>query len=126
MTDKRNEWTMEQHAAEHRDDLDRVTRIYRNIANRDDWSKSAEELREALEQRNYGAGVSFVVDVTMYGGGPAGGIEFTCDRGTYGLEPMSARVWHQDWFQPKGYADLDTETMDTLWEVWGLEYLLEG
>lgn len=89
-----------------------------------------DELREAAEERldsqNYGADISFTVDVTLYGGGPAGGIEFECGRTQYGLEMYSARQWHQDWFQSKGWVPVDDEVASYLWERWGLENLMEG
>lgn len=83
-----------------------------------------EEAQERIQERNYGAGVKIVVDVTLYGGGPAGGIEFECEKGRYGLVMLSAQVWHQDWFQPKGYAVLDDDTAEPLFQLWGLEYMM--
>lgn len=85
-----------------------------------------EEAEEAIQQWNYGAGISMTVDVTLYGGGPAGGVEFDVEKGRYGLEMLGARVWHQDWFEPKGYAPLDDDTASRLFNLWGLEYMMEG
>lgn len=91
-----------------------------------DLESLRETATEQINNHNYGAGVSFTVDVTLYGGGPAGGIEFECGRTRYGLEMYSARQWHQDWFEPKGWAALDDDVASYLWEAWGLEYLMEG
>ena len=65
-------------------------------------------------------GHDIVIRVHCYGGGPAGGVEFDCQRGRYGLDWVSARTWHQDWFQPKGYAPLDNDTADFLFQHWGI------
>lgn len=91
-----------------------------------DLDSLRDDCREQIDSWNYGAGVDFTVNVTMYGGGPAGGIEFECGRTRHGLEMYSGRVWHQDWFQPKGWASLDDDTASRLWDTWGLEYLMEG
>lgn len=127
MTTDRETKSMEQCAREHAESLAEDVRrlIAFEDAGKGDW-KAVEEFREGLEQRNYGAGVKFTIEVTMYGGGPAGGIEFDCSEGRWGLECGSARVWHQDWFQPKGWADLDDDVAQRLWNMWGLEYLLEA
>jgi hypothetical protein len=116
--------SMEQCAREHADRLSEEVRrlIAFEDADKGEW-KAVQELREDLEQRNYGAGISYVIDVTLYGGGPAGGIQFECSKGSYGLEMDSARAWHQDWFQPKGWTDLDSDVATRLWDLWGLEYL---
>lgn len=91
-----------------------------------DLSDLVDEAREHIDAWSCGAGISMTVDVILYGGGPAGGIEFDVEKGRFGLEMLSARVWHQDWFEPKGYAPLDDDTASRLFDAWGLEYMMEG
>lgn len=85
----------------------------------DIWDREGDnDLPEA-----YGADI--VIRIHTYGGGPAGGVEFDVDSDRRSF--MTARTWHQDWFQPKGYAPLDNDTAEFLWDYWYLEgYLQEG
>ncbi len=85
-----------------------------------------DEIREEIEGWNYGAGVTITIAVQMYGGGPAGGIEFECQTGDYGLEMLRAEVWHQDWFQERGRTRLDDDVAEYLFELWSLSSLTEG
>ena len=77
---------------------------------------------EELIERPAGISMSIVVDVELYGGGPAGGIRFECERGDYGvLDMLSCRAWHQDWFQPKGWSTVDDDTANFLFDAWCIE-----
>lgn len=87
-----------------------------------DWDTLRDQAEERIDGWNYGEGVSIVVDVQMYGGGPAGGIEFECEREEYGLSMLRARVWHQDWFKERGYWPLSDDVAEALFQRWGLEY----
>ncbi len=131
MTDTR-EMTMEQGAQRSLDslleDLARLERIteLRDTAERQGsglrsmLDEQAEQAREEMEQRTYGIETRVTLDVHLYGGGPAGGIEFEVDRGRWGWEVTRARFWHQDWFQPRGYVNIDNDVADRLFELWGL------
>lgn len=83
-----------------------------------------DEIREDFEGRNYGAGITITIDVQMYGGGPAGGIEFECQKGSWGLEMLRADVWHNDWFQERGRTRLDDDVAEYLFQLWGLESMM--
>ena len=85
--------------------------------------KALEEAEDEMRERPYGVSTSITVEVELYGGGPAGGIHFECTKNGGYLEWHAARMWHQDWFQPKGWVTLDDDTADTLWNYWGLESL---
>ncbi len=78
----------------------------------DDDDERTHELPDAYD-------VGTVLRVLCYGGGPAGGVEFDVTR--EGDDFTAARVWHQDWFEPKGYAPLDDDVAQVLWDYWGLE-----
>lgn len=116
--------TMEQEARESAARLEqlveRATRL-RNLGRADD---AAEELEDEIRERPYGISLSTTIEVELYGGGPAGGIHFEVYRDSPDdpWEYGSARVWHQDWFQPKGWANLDDDVATYLWEAWGLAF----
>lgn len=129
-TEDRETKSMEQCAREFRDELegelDRIERV-RELAVRADHrfglDEELERLEEEFRERPYGVGTEIIVNVELYGGGPAGGVEFTCQRARYGLEFVSARVWHNDWFQSRGWANLSDDVAERMWGAWGLESL---
>lgn len=111
------------HAESLEADLERLFQIERRNRDADEqWDHIVERCEENLRERCYGIDAKIVVTATLYGGGPAGGIDFHCTRERYGLELDYARVWHQDWFLPKGYADLDNDVAERLFQIWGIEY----
>lgn len=116
-----NELTMEQEATEYAARLIEVCApfVAGEIDSFDDADERVHDLPDAY-------GHDILIRVHCYGGGPAGGVEFDCVREPHGLDFSSARTWHQDWFQPKGYAQLDTGTAEFLFQHWGLEYALEA
>lgn len=126
-TDERNTMTMEEGARRLRDDLEReLARLdrLRDLAERAPGRFGLEEAYEEadmeLMDRPYGISVTMQVEVMLYGGGPAGGVIFDCEQNKRGLEMLSARAWHQDWFQPKGYWPLDDDTAERYFELWGI------
>ena len=61
--------------------------------------------------------------MTLYAGGPAGGVEFRVEQHeSGGWEYISARAWHQEWFELKEYWPLDDALGEELFERWGVEY----
>jgi hypothetical protein len=113
--------TMEQLARELARSLEADVEEHQRLQDADD-SDAADEKYEELADRALSIDTRIRIDVLLYTGGPAGGIEFDCERNGSYLEWTSARVWHQDWFQEKGYWSLDRDTADWLWNMWGLEY----
>lgn len=127
MTDRETK-SMEQCAREHRDymeaqieRIERVREMAERAGNRFGLDEELERLEQELQDAPYGIGVTITINVELYGGGPAGGVEFECERERYGLSWTRAHLWHQDWFQPKGYVKLDDDMADRLWAAWGLE-----
>lgn len=85
---------------------------------------AVESLEEEWRERPLCADVRFVVDVTLYTGGPAQGVEFLCERNHHGkLYYHNAAVWYQDWFTSRAYSTLDDDTAECLWQLWGLEFV---
>lgn len=129
-TEDRETKSMEQCASEFRDELEseleRIERV-RELADRADHrfglDEELERLEEEFRDRPYGVSTEIIVNVELYGGGPAGGVEFTCQRGRHSLEFTSARVWHNDWFQSRGWATLSDDVAQRMWDAWGLENL---
>lgn len=125
-TTEREELTMEERARRNRDDLEAMVQRLeklRSLNHRNLCSDEAlEEYEGELRDRPYGIGTTIIVEVELYGGGPAGGVHFHCDRGEHGLELIRAEVWHQDWFQPKGFSRLDDDVAEALFDLWGCEY----
>lgn len=135
MTDLREEKTLRQHALE----------LVASLEGDDERRQRLEKLRErawligsgltAMIERAYDEAAeereplcietpTITVTATIYTGGPAGGIDFECDMGRYGLEYVSARAWHQDWFTAKEYVDLDDTLGERLFTAWGIEYAM--
>ncbi len=121
MSDTRKEATMEQEAT------DWATRLHERckpfvdgeVDPFDNDDERASDLPECY-------GFDLKILIHCYGGGPAGGVEFDVQRGDYGqLEFRAARTWHQDWYQPKGYAALDDETGEFLFNLWAIESVLD-
>lgn len=136
MTDDRNTLTMEQQAAKSLDWIEKKLRRLERLRELESTAHdqgsgleamlghAVEEAETEVREMPYGVGTTITVEITLYGGGPAGGIEFECNRSPYGgLEWQTARLWHNDWFQPKGWVTLDNDTAQTLWDLWGLESL---
>jgi hypothetical protein len=116
--------TMEQEAADaERRISEQITLIerLRALGRADD---AADELEDDLRSRPACISLSTTIEVELYGGGPAGGIHFDVYRDSPDepWECSAARMWHQDWFQPKGFVTLDPDVASYLWELWGLEY----
>lgn len=58
-----------------------------------------------------------IIRVHCYGGGPAGGVEFKLN--VEDNDWATAHTWHQEWFEPRVYAELDDDTAQFLWDWWG-------
>ena len=105
--------------------LERIERV-REMTERADGRFGLQEELERLQDEwadpPYGVSSKIIMNVELYGGGPAGGVEFTCEKGRHGLEWVAARLWHQDWYQSKGYVELDVDLAQQMWDAWGLEY----
>jgi hypothetical protein len=84
---------------------------------------AAERLDDSLRESVLSADVEITIDVTLYTGGPAGGVEFKAERTKHGFEMISARTWHQEWFETRSYAVLDPARAEDLFQLWGLEFL---
>lgn len=118
-----DERTMTDHAHALADELSAtVERLSRLEALGDRAERAAEQAADELAERTYGMTVLTTVHVELYGGGPAGGVEFTFLGKPSWDSLQSARAWHQDWFQPKGYWDLGDEVAGRLFDRWGVEY----
>lgn len=80
-------------------------------AHRDDKEEKMQELFEYLlyntDNETYGVNKSTTIRFHMYGGGPAGGIDFTYDDEG---ELEKAEAWHTEWFsEPVKYRLNDDE-----------------
>lgn len=121
MTDTR-ERTQQEQARELARDLERHIEVMDRLQGLNGRADDAyDEMHDEIAERPLCADLRITIDVTLGTGGPASGVEFDCERETYGLDWTSARVWHQDWFTSRGYAELDTDTAQRLWDIWGLE-----
>lgn len=101
--------------------VDHISRL-RDLGERGE--SAGDELADDLMSRPLCADVITRINVTLYTGGPAGGVEFEVDcmeRGG-GWEYVSARAWHQEWFELKEYVPLDDAIGEELFERWGVEY----
>ena len=98
-----------------------VERIRRLTVLGDRGESAGDQLRDELCERPLEITCPVRVEVLLYTGGPAGGVTFECERGRFGLEMTSARVWHQDWYTGREYVDLDDDTAQALWDAWGCE-----
>lgn len=85
---------------------------------------AGDELADGLTERPLCADIEVRINVTLYTGGPAGGVEFEVGRPARGegWEYVSARAWHQEWFELKEYVPLDDAIGEELFERWGVEY----
>lgn len=126
-TDERITMTMEEGARKLRDSLEedlarlaRIEELRDRAPGRFGLDEAWEEAEMELYEKPYGISVTMQVEVMLYGGGPAGGVIFDCEQNKRGLEMLSARAWHQDWFQPKGYWPLDDDTAERFFELWGI------
>lgn len=110
--------------AEAREFSDRLDEIRAEITRREESDPDFDRYDDpdGLMPEAYGSDI--VVRVHCYGGGPAGGVEFDIDSERRDF--TAARTWHQDWFQSKGYAPLDTDTAQMLWDYWYVEGMLES
>ncbi len=101
-----------------RDDLERKARILQWMWNHGgDWDQSAAE----LEQQHLDAlSVERIITyrVTIGTGGPACGVDYLGDE-------SSGRVWWQEWFTEREYADLNTATSEALASSWRVNLLMD-
>ena len=105
------------------DDLAETVERIRRLADLGDRGESAgDQLRDELRERPLEITCPVRVEVLLYTGGPAGGVTFGCERRAGWLDMTSARVWHQDWYTPREYVNLDDDTARTLWDAWGCEF----
>lgn len=114
------EMTMEERARKLRDRLESTIERVSRLRSLGDRGEEAGDTLAEQELDYLSADIEITIDVTLYTGGPAGGVEFKCYRDGSYLELDTARVWHQDWFKAKGYAPLDNDTAQCLWYTWGL------
>jgi hypothetical protein len=83
---------------------------------------AAQALRDELSERVLSIDLRVKLDVTLYTGGPAGGVEFDVRQDGDTWELITARVWHQDWGTARGYAEMTDDEAQALFDAWNLEY----
>lgn len=117
--------TMQQHAERERNEL---AASFKRAARLDALGRAddaAEALRDEMRERVLSVEMRVTLDVVLYTGGPAGGVEFDVRQDGDTWELIRARVWHQDWHTSRGYAELDDDTASALFDAWGLEYRMD-
>jgi hypothetical protein len=114
-----SETEMRQEAYRHAADLElECDQIARLVALDDRGESAGWAMIEDLEQRPLDVEKICMIRVTLGTGGPAYGVDFDVDHGLM----IRGRAWHQDWFEAKGYADLNYETAEYLWNAWCSHY----
>lgn len=107
--------------------IDRLESLAWQRDHSDGFEDAAEQLAEQLAERVLSVDIIRTVDVTLATGGPAYGIRWEIAPNGFGeWSPTGpGRVWHQDWFTSKGFAELPDDVSESLFRRFGLEYIGE-
>ena len=106
---------------DHDEEVSRLRRAFHE-AHRDDKEDAMRELFDYLlyntDNDTYGVNKTTTVRFHMYGGGPAGGIDFTYDEEG---ELEKAEAWHTEWFSAPVKYTLPDDEAERLAEVYNAQ-----
>ncbi len=129
MSDKKHDECYEQAKnllAELESDVARIERLEGLDGRADD---AAQELRDRIREHPLEVSAKVTIEVLLGTGGPACGVTFDAEAGPHGVYvPLRGRVWWQDWFTPRVYANecLTDDIAEQLFEMWGCAYAEVG